>query len=528
MECATSIVYNYFYFCVNNTFMKNKLLAFTTVASFMLLCLFRAEACTGLYIGKKCSADGSVMIGRSCDDNMNPQLPFLSIKESVKGVPGRMVRGTNGFRWELPKNACRLVELEYPDFGDGYWGSGQMNEYGVALISTITAYNCNEVKAADPSVSDGISEETIHQVLAPVCKTAREAVELLAHVIDIKGAAGCEILMVADQNETWYMEIYSGHQYCAIRLPEDMVAVFGNEFMLDTVDSKDKSGVICSRNLFSLPKKSGFAVMDSSGKMNLRRTYSGDGRLYDFSHLRTWQGHRLLSPSSIGDYEHGTYYPLLFRPDEKVTLEQAMEIFRDRYWGTKYNPEDNDAWQNRVIGDETQQDVTIIQVRDDLPAPMSCVCWATLSEAAHAPYVPISNAITSCNENYGLCARELRYNPEQAQHIYKRINAFCAQNRKIYSKGVKDYWKTVERQVMEHYPKIVNKAAKAYSINPAEAAEILTSYCTAVQDKCIGDAHRIFDDMVWHMMKTTKTNQYRCDFKSLENHPKPQPPFVVQ
>ncbi len=507
--------------------MKKIFFAFAAVALLMPLCVFRARACTGLYIGKKCAADGYVMIGRSCDDSMDPQLPFLSIKESVKGVPGRMVGGTNGFRWELPQNTCRLVELEYPDFGDGYWSSGQMNEYGVAIISTITAYNCKEVQEADPSVPDGVAEETIHQVLAPVCRTAREAVELLAHVLDIKGAAGREIIMVTDQKETWYMEIYSGHQYCAVRLPEDMVAVFGNEFMLDTVDPKDRAGVICSRNLFRLPSKYGFAVMDSNGKMNLRRTYCGDGRFYDFSHLRTWQGHRLLSPSSIGDYEHGTYYPLLFRPDGKVTLEQAMEILRDRYWGTKYNPEDNDAWQNRVIGDETQQDVTIIQVRDDLPAPMCCVSWVTLSEAAHSPYVPVSSAITACNESYGLCAREWRYNPEQAQHIYKRINAFCAQNRKIYSKGVKDYWKTVERLVMKEYPRIVEKAAKAYANNPAEAADILTRYCTAVQDKCIEDARWIFDDMIWHMMKTTKTNYYRADFQSLENHPLPQPPYVV-
>lgn len=490
--------------------------------------MFRGEACTGLYVGKSCSSDGFVMIGRSCDDNSAPQLPFLSIKESVKGVPGRMVRGSKGFSWELPENTCRLVELEYPDFGDGYWSSGSMNEYGVALISTVTAYSCNEVKVADPSVPDGIGEETIHQVLAPVCRTAREAVELLAHVIDTRGAAGCEIILVADRKETWYMEMYSGHQYCAVRLPEDMVAVFGNEFMLDTVDPKDKDGVICSRNLFSLPSKSGFAVTDRNGRMNLRRTYSGDGRVYDFSHLRTWQGHRLLSPSSIGDYEHDTYYPLLFSPDAKVTLEQAMEILRDRYWGTKYNPEDNDAWQNRVIGDESQQDVTVIQVRDDLPAPMCCVCWATLSEAAHAPYVPVSSAVTACNESYGLCAREYCYNPEQAQHIYKRINAFCAQNRKIYSKAVKDYWKTVERHVMEEYPKIVEKAARAYASDPAEAAAILTDYCTAVQNNCIADARRIFDDMIWHMMKTTKTNQYRPDFNSLENHPNPQPPFVVQ
>ena len=87
--------------------------------------------------------------------------------------------------------------------------------------------------------------------------------------------------------------------------------------------------------------------------------------------------------------------------------------------------------------------------------------------------------------------------------------------------------KTVERHVMREYPKIVEKAAKAYADNPAEAADILTTYCTAVQDKCIEDARWIFDDIIWHMMKTTKTNHYRIDFQNLENHPQPQPSYVV-
>lgn len=490
---------------------------------------FQAEACTGLYIGKKCSADGHVMFGRCNDYHPTTIMPYIEIRDAVKGVPGRMVEGINGFRWELPENTCRFVSVPYPDISDyGAFSSVAMNEYGVALTATITGYYCKEAREADPDVAGGIAEETIPNVLAPCCRTAREAIELLARVVDEVGSAEQNIIMVADQKEAWYMEIYSGHQYCAVRMPEDAVAVFGNEFMLDTVDPKDKGGVICSKDLFKLPKKAGFAVMDDNGRMNLRRTYSGDGRLYDFAHLRTWGGHRLLSPSTIGDYDHDTYYPLFFRPDGKVTLEQAMEVFRDRYFGTKYNPEENDAWQNRVIGDEAQEEVHIVQVRDDLPAPMACVTWLTLSEAAHAPFVPISSAITDCNPSYKYCAQDWGWHEDQAQHIYKRINAACAQNRKIYSKGVKDYWKIVERHVMPEYEKVTARAAEAYSESPAEAGRILTDYCTSVQDDCIADARRIFDEMMWHMMVTTQTNPYGSDFTNLVTHPNPQPAFMAR
>lgn len=486
-----------------------------------------AVACTGLYVGKKCAADGHVMIGRSNDYYPSTVMPYVAITEAQSGVPGRKVCGINGFTWELPATTCRYVSVPYTEVSDyGRFASVAMNDYGVALTATVTGYYCKEAAAADPDVVDGVAEETIPDVLAPCCKTAREAIELLAKIIDQKGSAEQNIVMVADQKEAWYMEIYSGHQYCAIRMPEDMVAVFGNEYMLDTVDPKDKSGVICSKGLFTLPKKAGFAVMDSNGKMNLRRTYSGDGRFYDFAHLRTWGGHKILSPSTIGDYEPQTYYPLFFHPDGKVTLQQAMEIYRDRYAGTKYNPEENNAWDNRVIGDETQEQVHVVQVRDDLPAPMACVTWLTLSEAAHAPFVPISSAITDCNENYKFCAQQWGYNKEQGQHIYKRVNAFCAMNRKTYSQGVKDYWKRVERHVVAEYPKVVERAAQLYAEDSSRAQQLLTDYCTSVQDDCIYDARRLFDEMTWHMMEYSLTNHYDCDFTNLVNHPKPLPAFV--
>lgn len=508
-----------------------KTVSFILAAAAFLFCWvgFRAEACTGLYIGKKCSADGTVIFGR-CNDYSPPTImPYIEIREAVAGVPGRVVKGINGFRWELPENTCRFVAVPYPEISDyGAFSSVAMNEYGVALTATITGYCCREALAADPSVEGGIAEETIPNVLAPCSRTAREAIELLAKVIDEIGSAEQNIIMVADQNEAWYMEIYSGHQYCAVRMPEDAVAVFGNEFMLDTVNYKDKDGVICSENLFKLPVKEGFAVLDENGGMNLRRTYGGDGRFYDFSHLRTWGGHRLLSPTTVGDYEHDTYYPLFFRPDGKVSLEQVMELFRDRYFGTKYNPEENDAWQNRVIGDESQEEVHIVQVRDDLPASMACVTWLTLSEAAHAPFVPVSSAITDCNPSYKYCAQDWGYHKDQAQHIYKRINSICAQNRSIYSKGVKDYWKIVEEHMMDEFEKVSARAAETYSKSPSEAGRMLTDYCTGMQDDCIADAERIFDEMMWHMMVTTRTNPYEPDFTDLVTHPAPQPAFTAR
>ena len=76
------------------------------------------------------------------------------------------------------------------------------------------------------------------------------------------------------------MELYTGHQYAAVKMPEDKVAVFGNEFMLETIDA-DSEDVICSEGLFTLPEDKGFAIYDNDGNLDLYRTYSGDETVND-------------------------------------------------------------------------------------------------------------------------------------------------------------------------------------------------------------------------------------------------------
>lgn len=82
------------------------------------------------------------------------------------------------------------------------------------------------------------------------------------------------------------MEIYAGHQFCAVKAPNDCVSVIGNEFMLETVDASSPD-VVCSKGLFDLPREKGFAVYNPDGKMNIFDTYVGKQNFKDTAHMRT-------------------------------------------------------------------------------------------------------------------------------------------------------------------------------------------------------------------------------------------------
>ena len=52
--------------------------------------------------------------------------------------------------------------------------------------------------------------------------------DVLLGYVDEYGSEEGNTVMITDQDEAWIVEIYGGRQYCAMKMPDDKVAVFGN------------------------------------------------------------------------------------------------------------------------------------------------------------------------------------------------------------------------------------------------------------------------------------------------------------
>ena len=150
-------------------------------------------------------------------------------------------------------------------------------------------------------------------------------------------------------------------------MPNDKMCVFGNEFMIQTeYDQNNPDTFMCSDELFSLPQKYNLAVM-KNGKMSLCETYAGKDRLGDYANLRTYMGHYFFAQSSAGQYNTLQRYDLFFTPDKKITLNDIFELYRFRYEGTPYSPDETDKENIRVIGSETQASTHVVQILADAP-----------------------------------------------------------------------------------------------------------------------------------------------------------------
>lgn len=492
-----------------------KLAAVLAVTLFTVLGLdtLTAYCCTGVYIGKDVSADGSVILARS-NDTQGVFPTYIDITERVENSPGRKLPvDIKKTVWaDLPDTTYRYTSTPFMDSAKAEEVFGRdvaavSNEYGVIMTMSVTAFSNKKAMKADPWVDNGISEDTATELVICQSKTAREAVKVLMSLIDKYGSAETNIALIADQKEAWYVEMYNGHQYAAVKLPDDQVSVFGNEFSLEYLSDYDEN--ITSKDLESLAKKNGFAEYGKNNELNLFDTYAGSSVRTDYAHRRTWIGHHLLSSKYSADYDLNGEYPLCFKPDKKVSLEDVLSVMRNRYEGTRYSPDETGRTDMRVIGTDTSMSVHALQVFPNLPAEMSCVTWECVGPAPYGVFVPVSNASTSVSDAY---AKNQPYSEigtfdDQTYPYYtlKEINTLCVEKAtcKIYGAPVKAYWEKAEAAMIDGMEKTLSQASKAK--DSEEAAKLLTKYCNNQQELAFEDAKHVLNDIKWYQSYNSNT-----------------------
>lgn len=508
---------------------KNNMLGlkhFSKILVVLLLCgllvcgMQTCTACTAVYVGPDVSADGSTIIARS-NDFQDVWASHLTVTPRVENQPGRfMPLSMDGkVKVELPATTYKYTATPFMNstMVDTQMSSDSAactNEYGVAMTMSITAFSNNATMKADPWVKEGLTENTATDLIICQSKTAREGVEKLCGLIDKYGSSESNIALIADQNEVWYVEMYSGHQYAAVKLPSDKVSVFGNEFTLEYLSDYEDN--ITSKELTSLPEENGFAVYGKNNEINLFDTYSGKEVTADYCHMRTWMGHQILAPSNFSaDFNLNTVYPLCFTPDQNVSMKDVCEIMRNRFNGTEYSPDETRRFDMRVVGTDTALSTHIIQVYPDLPADMSCITWYSCGPALYGVFVPFSNDCINVSEAYGADQPAKDKKVFDTEHypyyVFKDLSTRCVgpDNYKIYGEPVQTYWKEAEGNMFSGMAKVIKEAAKMN--NKDARAKYITSYCNDMQNKAFNDGKEILNDVTWTQSKNSNTYKIERD-----------------
>ena len=216
--------------------------------------------CTSITVGKKASADGSVITSHTDDshrtrtnmlvekaaDHKKGEMVTMYKRQWAKKVEGKMDKYENIEIGEIPQvnHTYQFLNTAYPC----------VNEKQLA-IGESTFSGRPELKS-----DEGLIDcQRLCMLMLQRCTTAREAIIMAGDLLEKYGwnDAG-ECLTIADKNEVWHFEVLGpgkgkvGAVWAAQRVPDDHISVNANASRIRRIDLNDKDFFMASKNVYSL------------------------------------------------------------------------------------------------------------------------------------------------------------------------------------------------------------------------------------------------------------------------------------
>jgi dipeptidase len=308
----------------------------------------RYESCTSIMVGRRASADGSVITSHTCDGRYRTWMDVVPAQKRPKGSATKILQGTlfaqtmdDITRLQRAGNPSpALADTTLHDFEVPLAVKGEIPEAEETFAFLYTAYPCMNEKnlAIGETTIEGREElaneqgmfyiEELQRIALQRCSTARQAIQLMGQLVKKYGYADIgECLTVADKNEVWHFEIFGegkdkiGGVWAAQRIPDDHVGISANIPRIGEINLKDKDHFMASDNVFEVAKR--LKLWDGKSTFKFWQAYSGKK---PFS-IREWFVLSSVAPSlnlSLQDEE----LPFSVKPEKPVSVRDVLAFFR--------------------------------------------------------------------------------------------------------------------------------------------------------------------------------------------------------
>jgi dipeptidase len=466
--------------------------------------------CYMLAVGKKASADGSVMVARNCDSNSTEAQRIVSVPR-MKHEAGEMIRIPDSNHMVIPQAEVTYAYtaiIRMVDGDDISMVAGGINEFQMSAGASTGGWVKPEVEKLTPWPDTVIGDYLMTLVLER-CKTAREAVRWLGDMTEKYGAR-TDNYILADPNEVWLFEQYHGYHWAAARVPDDCFVVEANSFRLAEINLDDPDHYKADPDLIPFAIQHGLWNPNSDQPFHASRAYAtndlnrprGPEGSYPQPHYslhRIWRGNMLLNPSlNLDPYEPTKEYPLFVQPDRKLTPKDLLDVLKDTFVGTEldeYAAQDetfptivdpvtghyrySPAWcKSRIIGCPQTVTSWVTQSRSWLPNELGGVIWAGLAAAATSPHLPFYAGNTRTPRPYqiGDAGDNSVYKPDSAYWMYETIGNLMNLFYQASVDLVKPVWSAFDERLFKMQNCVEDAAARLYQQDPALAVEYLTAY----------------------------------------------------
>ena len=292
------------------------------------------DNCSSFLVTKGASKDGSVMITYTCDGEFLPHLEYIPAQNHDPGSTVEIRERDGKIRGEVKQVPHTYAVV------------GLMNEHQLAIGET-TFGGHRELRNPDGLLRYFF----LMRFALQRAKTAREAIKVMAGLVEEYGYASTgESFSIADPEEAWIMEMIGpgpggkGVHWVALRIPDGYISAHANMSRIGEFPLNDPENCMYSANVISFAEEKGYYNKKSKKPFSFRYAYDPP----EPSSLRTcaarvWSMFCRSAPSQnlSPDFQRGKKgakpYPLWIKPDQKLSLQDVMNIMRDHYEGTEYD-----------------------------------------------------------------------------------------------------------------------------------------------------------------------------------------------
>ena len=498
------------------------------------LAAVRGEGCTVIIVGKDASTDGSVITTHTCDCGLcDWTFRRVAAADHKPGSTRKIYHvsqyrtwpPSEGLKWDLIKKDYAGIDIPEAPHTYGYiHGSfGYLNDKQVAIgESTI---GCQR-KMVNPTPAAKFDLTMLTLLAMERGGTAREAIQVMGALAEKHGYGfhdDGEMLAVADPKEVWIFEIMPvgplwtpesgkpGAVWCAQRVPDDEVSVCPNESRIGEIDLANKDFFMASPNVVSLAVDLGFYDPKSGKPFNWKRAYSpveGSAVSTNGGIQRLWRFFDLVVPSKkIKPETPNMDLPFSVKPDKKLSVQDVMDMTRDRSAGTPWDPLkgirggpfSNPNYYNRraprVIDDGRAEYTTVTQSRAGLPDPIGGLVWIAFGSQDTACYMPFYAGVTEIPKSFSV-GDHWTFSRDAARWAFDYTDFHV---QVVYSEAIKDVQAAqakYERDLVARIGEIDQQALALYKKKPAEAAKFLTGFSLNNAQTVVNAWWKLGDDLL--------------------------------
>ncbi|MDN5954588.1 MAG: C69 family dipeptidase [Loigolactobacillus coryniformis] len=460
------------------------------------------SACTSILVGKKASLDGATYISRNEDRLVAIHPKRFLVQPAVTGRKEVYTSPYNGLTVPLPEKGYRYTSTPNGDESDGPNEEDGFNEKNVGESATESVYANERVLAYDPFIKSGLAEDSMTTLVLPFIDSARDGVRYLGELVKKYGSAEGNGVQFNDADEVWYMEIVTGHQWVAVRIPDDCYAVAANQIAIEEIDFNDPDNYMWADGIQEFVANN--QLNPDADRWNFRHIFgTNTEKDHHYNTPRVWFAQRYLNPEIEQDPE-SPELPFIRKASRKISVEDIQYILKSHYNETKYDPlghgSEHDKKTYRAISLSRTANSHILQMRDSKTNGAAGVQWISFGVPSFCPHVPFFTNANDTDESYRNLPKtmsldsaywlyealamvveahyaefiqaDLDYQKELAQWARTKIREVDQQAGNFAGAKLTDYLTTQNHKIATHYNQATQKLLTELVMQGAELSKL--------------------------------------------------------